>query len=135
MQVPRPHGRTPVVSNPPPPSFDFSESHAARALSMTSVSVRLLVLWTLFVVLGTLAPFDFRAIPLLHRSSFGLFRYGSYERDPVHFALNLVLFVPLGALLHHEARRRQLSTRSILLITGAIGLLFSLTVEYLQGYL
>jgi glycopeptide antibiotics resistance protein len=102
---------------------------------MTSVSIRLLVLWTLFVVLGTLAPFDFRAIPVLHRSSFGLFRYGTYERDPVHFALNLVLFVPLGALLHHEGRRRQLSTRSILLSTGAIGLLFSLTVEYLQGYL
>jgi VanZ family protein len=102
---------------------------------MTSVSVRLLILWTLFVVLGTLAPFDFRAVPVLHRSSFGLFQYGSYERDPVHFALNLVLFVPLGALLHHEGRRRQLSTRPILLLTGAIGLLFSLTVEYFQGYL
>jgi hypothetical protein len=65
----------------------------------------------------------------------GLFQYGSYERDPVHFAFNLVLFMPLGALLSHEGRRRQSKLRSVLILTGAIGLLLSLTVEYLQSYL
>src|SRR4029453_656978 len=135
MRVPWPHRSPPVGWRPHPQSFDLSESEPVPTFSMISVSVRLLILWALFVVLGTLAPFDFRTMPSIHEGTFKLFQYGSYERDPVHFALNLIFFAPLGALIHHEGKRRQLKVRSILILTAAVGLLLSLTVEYFQRYL
>ena len=33
--------------------------------------------------------------------------YGAFEQDPVHFLFNMLLFMPLGVLLYHEARRRS----------------------------
>jgi VanZ family protein len=113
-------------------TFDLSESEPVSTFSMMSVSVRLLILWALFVVLGTLAPFDFGAMSAAH--SFKLFD-GSHERDPLHFALNLILFMPLGALLHHEGQRRSSRLQSILILTGVLSLLLSLTVEYIQRYI
>src|SRR5262249_35842721 len=100
---------------------------------MMSVSVRLLIAWTLFAVLGTLAPFDFTGIP--QENPFNLFQYNANELGPVHFALNLIFFMPLAALLHHEATRRQSNRRSTLILTTSAALILSLTVEYLQRYL
>jgi VanZ family protein len=102
---------------------------------MISVSTRLLIVWVLFVVTGTLAPFDFGATAAVHEHSFKMFQYGSYERDPMDFVLNLLLFMPLGALLHHEGQRRSLKLRSIVILTVATGFLISMTVEYFQRFL
>jgi VanZ family protein len=100
-----------------------------------SVSVRLIILWTVLVVLGTLAPFNFRATPAIHEGSFKAFQFGAYELGPMHFVLNVVLFMPLGVLLHHKIQNRPVTERSSVALVGMVGLLLSLTVEYLQSYL
>jgi VanZ family protein len=99
---------------------------------MISVAMRLLLLWALFIVLATFSPFDFDTTSVAH--SFSLFQDDSHLRDPIHFALNLALFVPLGALLNHEGRRIS-KVKSLVILTGAICLVISLGIEYLQRYL
>jgi len=105
---------------------------------MTSVSRRLLLVWLLCIIAGTLAPYDFGAAPTGQAGGLHVFATGSYEHlhDPMHFALNVLMFVPLGALLHHhEARRRAVSLPVVMLLAGTAGLLISLTVEYAQAFL
>src|SRR5262245_31100094 len=102
---------------------------------MMSLTVRLLILWALCIVLGTLAPFDFRAMSTFNEGSFRFLQYGPHERAPFHFLFNVILFVPLGALLHHEAQRHVPKVRPLVIFTTVTGLLISLTIEYLQGYL
>jgi hypothetical protein len=100
---------------------------------MRSVSRRLLLVWLLCIIAGTLAPYDFGAPG--QAGGLHVFATGSYERDPVHFALNLLMFVPLGALLHHEARDRTISLPVVMLLAGTAGLLISSVVEYGQAFL
>ena len=102
---------------------------------MTSVSRRLLLVWLLCIIAGTLAPYDFGAAPTGQAGGLHVFATGAYEQDPMHFALNLLMFVPLGALLHHEARRRAVSLPVVMLLAGTAGLLISLAVEYAQAFL
>jgi hypothetical protein len=99
-----------------------------------SVSVRLLVVWTICVVIGTLAPFDFSFASSGQGRGFKIFAYGAYERDLMHFALNLLLFVPLGSFLHHEGRRRTVSLLPIFVVAGTSAFLISATVEGLQAF-
>ena len=101
---------------------------------MMSVSVRLLVLWTVCVVIGTLAPFDFSLASGGQGSGFKMFAYGADERDPAHIALNLALFAPLGAFLHHEGKRRMISVLPIFVVAGTSAFLISATVEGLQAF-
>jgi len=102
---------------------------------MTSVSRRLLLVWLLCIVAGTLAPYDFGA-PTVQAGGLHVFATGSDQLDPMHFALNLLMFVPVGALLHHDARRRAaVSLRVVMLLAGTAGLLISLGVEYAQAFL
>ena len=89
---------------------------------------------TLAIVAATLAPFDFGATTPLHEHSFRLFQYGRYERDPIDFVLNVLMFVPLGALLHGTLGRRSLPASSILLRTAAIGLPLSAALEFFQQF-
>jgi VanZ family protein len=96
-----------------------------------SVSRRLLLIWLLSVIVCTLSPFTFAAMPAGRMA----LAYGSYEQDPVDFLLNLALFVPLGVLLHHEARHRAVSLRSIALLALSSAALISVTLEYLQAFL
>ncbi|MEP7308731.1 MAG: VanZ family protein [Acidobacteriota bacterium] len=100
---------------------------------MRSVSSRLLMLWLLCVVAGTLAPFGFAADGGEH----GLrpLAYGAFERDPVHFVFNMLLFMPLGGLLYHEARRRSDKVLPVVILAGMAGLSISLTIECLQAFL
>ncbi|MEO8256957.1 MAG: VanZ family protein [Acidobacteriota bacterium] len=100
---------------------------------MNSVSARVLTVWLLCFVAGTLAPFNFMAAAGLEHG-LQLFQYGTLERDPVHFLLNLLLFVPLGFLLHHAGRRRSLAL-PIVVLAGVAGMVISGTVEYLQAFL
>jgi glycopeptide antibiotics resistance protein len=107
---------------------------------MISISRRLLVIWLLGVVIATLAPFKFSAPG-------GTFlAFGAFERDPWHFALNLLLYLPLGVLLHHDAcsrNRLQLETADgkavdsfpLLLTVAVAALLLSATIECAQVFL
>jgi glycopeptide antibiotics resistance protein len=99
---------------------------------MISVGLRLLLLWVLFISLATFSPFDFDTRSVAH--SFSLFQDESHLRDPIHFALNLALFVPLGGLLHHQGRRIA-KAQSIGILTAVVCLLISLAIEYFQRYL
>src|SRR5215203_5338536 len=70
---------------------------ASMTHPMNSVSARLLMIWLLCILEGTLAPFDFvSAAGLKH----GLQLFASSERDPGHFVFNMLMFVPFGMLLH-----------------------------------
>ena len=98
---------------------------------MISVGMRLLILWALFILLATFAPFDFTR-SVAH--SFSLYQDDSHLRDPIHFALNLALFVPLGGLLHHELRRIS-KMQSLVIVTAVMCLAVSLGIEFVQRYL
>ena len=102
---------------------------------MTSLSTRLLFVWLLCVVTATLGPFDFGAVPPGQEHGFTVFRYWSQQQDPIHVVLNLLLFMPLGALLHHEGRHRSVKLRSIVILAGATAVLLSFAVEALQRFL
>ena len=64
-----------------------------------------------------------------------VFRYGAFERDPIHFVLNVLLFMPFGVLLHHEGRRRSVTLLPIVILAGIVGISISMTVEYCQAFL
>lgn len=98
------------------------------------IRLRLLIVWTLAIVAATLAPFDFGAITPLHEHSFRLFQYGRYERDPIDFVLNVLMFAPLGALLYGAFARRTLTLSAILLRTAAIALPTSAVLEFFQQF-
>ncbi len=98
---------------------------------MTSVSVRLLLVWLLGVITGTLAPFGVTPQETHVPRVFG---YGSPQQDPTDFVRNLLLFMPMGALLHHEGRHRSLRLRSIVILAGTAGVLISVPLEYLQAF-
>lgn len=98
---------------------------------MTSISTRLLFIWLLCVIIGTLAPFG---VTPAGTRELELFAYGSYQQDPVDFLLNLLLFAPLGALLHHKGRHRSLRLLSIAILAGTAGVLISMPLEYLQAF-
>jgi VanZ like family len=83
---------------------------------------------------ATLAPFDFAVPPLDHRLELTGFSDGSRQRDPTHFVLNMLLFVPLGALVHHR-RRRAVKLLAIAIIAGAAAFLISFGIECLQHLL
>jgi glycopeptide antibiotics resistance protein len=106
----------------------------ARRRHVTSVSTRLLLIWFVCIVAGTMAPFNFGAPPL-GREHANMFQYGPYERAPMDFALNLLLFVPFGALMHHVCRSRSMKLRWIAVVVGTGSVLISGTVEYLQAFL
>jgi hypothetical protein len=67
-------------------------------------------------VAATLAPFDFATGAALKTVSSCSARRP--ERDPVHFVLNILLFMPLGVLLHHEGRRRSIKRLPLLILAG-----------------
>jgi VanZ family protein len=100
-----------------------------------SVSARLVMVWGLVILAGTLAPFDFASLVEVHTHSSKMFQYGSFERDPFDFLFNMLLFMPLGTLLHHEGQRRSFTLRHVVILTAATGLLLSTTIEYLQAFL
>lgn len=100
---------------------------------MNSVSARLLAIWPVCVAAVTLEPFNFAA-----RAGLGhgleVFEYGAHG-GPIHFVLNMLLFMPFGVLLHHEARRRSFTLLSIVIVAGMAGISISMIIEYLQAFL
>ena len=98
-----------------------------------SVSVRLVIVWLVCMSAGTLSPFDFGDSPGTRAS--GLLQYGTYQLHTDDFVLNLLLFIPFGLLVHHEARRRGFKRLPITLAVATVTLLLSATVESAQTLL
>ena len=76
--------------------------------------VRLTAAWVVVIGLTTLAPFSFA--PGDRRP---LLLFDRYQQDPIDFVANVLLFVPLGALL----RKSSTGQRSIAACMAAGGLL------------
>lgn len=74
----------------------------------SGIGVWLLIVWTLGVVSVTLYPFDFSATPSPLPEAGEILQYGPSQMHSLDFVLNLLLFIPLGALLHDLGRRRSL---------------------------
>jgi glycopeptide antibiotics resistance protein len=100
---------------------------------MITFRTRLLLIWASVVVAGTLAPFNFQAVADV--GSLKMLQYGIFERSPYHFGGNILLFVPLGALLGCASRRQCRSIGSTLVVAGGAGFLISLTIESLQAFI
>ena len=98
-----------------------------------SVSTKLIVAWAVCLVVGTLAPYDFVQVSSV--PSGRVLQFGAYQFEIGDFLLNVCLFVPIGALMHHEgcSRSRALSyiCLSVMLSAG----LLSLSIELSQAFL
>jgi VanZ family protein len=94
--------------------------------------VRFLLLWILAVVTVTLAPFHFGSD--VTDGGFLTFRAESGQHAPLHLLLNVMLFAPLGALVHHS-RRRSRSLVSMMIAAGVLAVFVSGTIEFLQRFL
>lgn len=99
------------------------------------IGVRLLFFWMLSAGAATLFPFNFGATLEGQEQGSVFFLEGLARQDTLDVVLNLLLFVPLGALLHRERKHRFLRRSSIVTAAGAAGLVIALAVEYLQGFL
>jgi len=93
-----------------------------------------LLLWLLCTIAGTLAPFDFAA-GAASADGRHLLQYGAHQFGPDDLLINLLLFVPFGALLHHDWRHRTWKLRSIVMMISAGAILISGTIEYAQSFL
>jgi VanZ family protein len=94
---------------------------------MFSGNRKLTLIWLVLVVAGTLAPLDFRSPPQ------PAFQYGPYQQQAADFALNVLLMMPLGALLQREGGHRP-----FFMILGWIALatcVLSAAIEYCQAFL
>jgi hypothetical protein len=81
---------------------------------------------------ATFVPFDFAGPSPGHEQEFTGFSPGSHQHDPVHFGLNLLMFVPFGALVHYGRQRRGANLFTIVTTVGIAALLISFGVEWLQ---
>lgn len=91
--------------------------------------------WLLCVAAVTLEPFNFDPTRVAQHHGFILFQYDSHQHDPLHLVLNVLMFIPFGALLRHEGQRRADTLRSIAAVAGAAAFLISFGVESLQRFL
>ena len=97
-------------------------------------STRLFFVWLACAATATLAPFDFTVPPPGEGWGFTAFSEGSGQQEPIHFVLNMLLFVPLGILVHPRATSRSRLASQFILV-GSVGFLISFIVECLQRFL
>jgi hypothetical protein len=89
--------------------------------------------WLLILVSVTLFPFEFRAAsPVMERIAAGL--WPNEVTTSAEVVSNVLLFVPLGVLLHGRGRRGPAGWR-LVAIACAAGLLMSVAIECLQVFL
>ena len=104
------------------------------SLSTPCLNTCLTFVWLVCTVTATLVPFDFAVARLDPRLELTGFSDGSSQRDPIHFVLNMLLFVPLGALAHHRWRH-AVKLLAIVTVAGAAAFLISFGIEWLQHLL
>jgi glycopeptide antibiotics resistance protein len=107
--------------------------HLAAGVSGSSrdySSLPWLVVWLAGVMTITLFPWDFGA----RRNPVFQFEWHRLI-DVKNLVLNVLLFVPLGAVLQREAERRSTRLSTGMLLGAAVGVLITSTIEVLQGFL
>ncbi len=87
--------------------------------------------WLLTAVACDLFPFSFQAAT--HSAGLALASW-SRDADAGDFVLNILMFVPLGVLLHRRWRHQPVGWTPIV-IAGIAGLLISFSLESLQAFL
>ncbi len=92
----------------------------------------LLVSWLILAATVTLGPFNFQTTGPTR--DFLVMTDASDQSNPTHLLLNMLLFVPLGALVHHY-RRHSLKLLPIITLVGSVALVISLTIEFVQRFL
>ena len=102
---------------------------------MSALNTRLFFVWLLCAATATLAPFDFGPLSTSSAQGFTAYSDGSHQQDPTHIVLNMLLFVPLGALVYHKGQRSGLNLLSLVFVAGTTALLISFGVESLQRFL
>ncbi len=92
--------------------------------------------WLVCVMAATLYPFDF-TVDILGPAGRATFGVDPRQLTDVGDNLfNVMLFLPLGALVQAQQLRRRLALAGgTLVLAGFLGLLISSVVEYLQAYL
>ena len=96
---------------------------------------RATLVWLLCTVVVTLAPFHFEVPPPGHGQEFTGFSDWWSQQARVEFGLNVLLFMPFGALVHHGRRRRAANLLGIVITVGVTALLISFSLEWLQHLL
>jgi hypothetical protein len=102
---------------------------------MAGLSTRAIFVWLVCTGAATLVPFDFAPPAPGGGHEFSGFSARSHQHDPVHFGLNLLMFVPFGALVHYGRQRRGANLFTIVITVGIAALLISFGVEWLQHLL
>ncbi len=97
---------------------------------------RCLAVWVLFMAVATMAPFDFRRIAVEPQQGRALLVEAVRQLAPVHLALNMLLFVPFGALLDAVIGRSRFARAwsSAIVVAGA-ACLVSIAIESAQLWL
>jgi glycopeptide antibiotics resistance protein len=98
-----------------------------------SLTVVLLIFWSLFIVYGTTIPFDFSASRDQVVDKFvGLIHHPWYTFSRMDVISNNLLFVPWGALLSFWLANRRVSFAASLIAATLGGAALSASVEFLQ---
>ncbi len=110
-----------------------------RRTFLWSICVRhagplLLLAWLVCVAIITLMPFDFTAASVGARLQDMFVEHRLARRAP-DVVLNLLLFVPFGALLHAEGQRRRVGLAVIVGSAAAGAALLASAIELLQLFL
>ncbi len=98
----------------------------------------LLLLFVAFTLYNTLIPFNFETHglslnELLRQADWELFVHQGRRASLTDIAGNILLFLPLGFLLYLWGRQRGI--KGILLVSGIVGFLLSVSIEFLQLFL
>jgi VanZ family protein len=89
--------------------------------------------WLLCISIATLYPFDFG--PVDKEARFYILGRTLRLSDATDIALNVLLFVPLGALLSQIGQQRIRRLLPLVAVTGFVALVLSGVIESLQAYL
>jgi hypothetical protein len=101
---------------------------------MPSSSTRLLLAWLLCATAATLFPFEFHAASPAGAQGIAAFDAESHQHQAAHVVLNVLLFLPLGALVDYKARAR-LGSGTVVVASVVAGLLLSWAIESVQRFL
>lgn len=95
-------------------------------------NTRLLIVWSVTVLVATLFPFDFSE-EVAARRVLELSVHNFLNLPDI--ILNILMFVPMGLLLAQKVKSRPLSVGWLSLLVGAGSFAFSLSIESLQHFL
>jgi glycopeptide antibiotics resistance protein len=108
---------------------------AARLVWQTNPAALLLVVWGLFIVYGTLLPFDLsESADSVHERMRRLWEQPWRPSSRTDLISNVLLFMPWGFLIAFWANSRGIHALTTLFVSILSAALFSGSVEFIQLY-